>query len=602
MFVPHGRRRSTPALARLAVLVVTACASPRAATQVTVLVEAQPHVRGVATQLVVRVTGGHEGETFLDAGEPIVRDAPLAWPFDVTVTPAGADATRLFEVEATAYDAGHQLVSQARLRGGYVRGNARRVTLTLEDACVGISCPTGLACRDGRCVQIGPTDDDAGVRDGGGDAGPTRCGANAECDDDNVCNGFETCVAGACVPGARLDCDDHVACTSDSCDGRQCVHTPEASRCTRDVGGTCDPVNDCQYPSCTAANCVTTGCQTARCNGSVCERTFACGAGQSCCGSACVPMGCEDGLPCTTDYCGAAGSCQHDVHAGPCDDRDLCTGDGTCASDGSCTGGARMSCDDGNGCTTDTCDPARGCVSSANALPCSDDNPCTLNDSCGGSACVPGVMDLCDDGIACTRDMCDRTRGCAHAPDDTLCTGAGAHCSATAGCQVTGTCTSANCQPTPGTCETAACSTDLTMCIRASSCTTGQMCCGTQCVPEACSDGNVCTDDACMPASSTCSHTPSTRGCDDGDPCTTSDACSGTTCTGTPLSCDDLNQCTDDVCSGGTCSHSFNGGPCVPVSECAGDGICIGGYCRPGTLCPGATICCGGICELPASC
>ncbi len=46
------------------------------------------------------------------------------------------------------------------------------------------------------------------------------------------------------------------------------------------------------------------------------------------------------------------------------------------------------------------------------------------------SACPTG----CDDGIACTIDLCDST-GCVHTPVDALCTGTCMKCSATLGCQ-----------------------------------------------------------------------------------------------------------------------------------------------------------------------
>jgi hypothetical protein len=50
------------------------------------------------------------------------------------------------------------------------------------------------------------------------------CFNDAACDDNNVCNGIETCTAGTCVAGPPLDCDDGNACTSDTCDAtRGCV-------------------------------------------------------------------------------------------------------------------------------------------------------------------------------------------------------------------------------------------------------------------------------------------------------------------------------------------------------------------------------------------
>lgn len=39
----------------------------------------------------------------------------------------------------------------------------------------------------------------------------------AACDDDDLCNGRERCVAGQCAPGTTLSCDDVDACTTDSC-------------------------------------------------------------------------------------------------------------------------------------------------------------------------------------------------------------------------------------------------------------------------------------------------------------------------------------------------------------------------------------------------
>ena len=47
------------------------------------------------------------------------------------------------------------------------------------------------------------------------------------CDDNDKCNGAETCdAADGCVAGQALDCDDEDACTTDSCDAAVgCQHT-----------------------------------------------------------------------------------------------------------------------------------------------------------------------------------------------------------------------------------------------------------------------------------------------------------------------------------------------------------------------------------------
>ena len=44
------------------------------------------------------------------------------------------------------------------------------------------------------------------------------CQVDNDCDDNDVCNGDETCGLNACTPGTSLDCDDGDECTADSCD------------------------------------------------------------------------------------------------------------------------------------------------------------------------------------------------------------------------------------------------------------------------------------------------------------------------------------------------------------------------------------------------
>jgi hypothetical protein len=61
---------------------------------------------------------------------------------------------------------------------------------------------------------------------------------------------------------------------------------------------------------------------------------------------------------------------------------------------------------------------------------------------------------------------------------------------------------------------------------------------------------NLCTDEACV--SSVCSYTNNTLPCDDADPCTTVDTCSGGLCVGGgPLPDGDTDGFYDDACTGG---------------------------------------------------
>ena len=68
-----------------------------------------------------------------------------------------------------------------------------------------------LSCGDDSGMEA-----DAGF-DGGFDGGMV-CSDDAECDDGLFCNGAETCVEGACVPGTSVECADAIECTVDLCD------------------------------------------------------------------------------------------------------------------------------------------------------------------------------------------------------------------------------------------------------------------------------------------------------------------------------------------------------------------------------------------------
>ncbi|MCB9519266.1 MAG: putative metal-binding motif-containing protein, partial [Myxococcales bacterium] len=94
------------------------------------------------------------------------------------------------------------------------------------------------------------------------DATTPVCTTDVDCADGLFCNGAETCVAGACQPGAAPDCDDGVACTLDSCseDDGECVNAPPdsdgdgvADATCRDADGLalgidCDDADPNRYP------------------------------------------------------------------------------------------------------------------------------------------------------------------------------------------------------------------------------------------------------------------------------------------------------------------------------------------------------------------
>ncbi|MDD1738253.1 MAG: hypothetical protein LUQ02_01580, partial [Methanothrix sp.] len=88
-------------------------------------------------------------------------------------------------------------------------------------------------------------------------------------------------------------------------------------------------------------------------------------------------------------------------------------------------------------------------------------------------------------------------------------------------------------------------------------------CASAQCVD--CEDNDPCTDDRCDPATGKCVYVNNAAPCDDGNACTTGDACGDGLCQGgAQRSCDDGNACTDDSCdpATGECVYVNNAAPC----------------------------------------
>lgn len=134
--------------------------------------------------------------------------------------------------------------------------------------------------------------------------------------------------------------------------------------------------------------------------------------------------------------------------------------------------------------------------------------------------------------------------------------------------------------------------------------------CAASTAPLACDDGDPCTNDSCNSAAG-CAHAdvacPAACGpgddglrCSDGTACTVGDTCSGGTCLGTPLACDDADPCTVDTCdpqlgctyseepdapaclSTAQCVSAADHTPCVGDADpCTIDG-CLEGACRVG--------------------
>ncbi len=208
-----------------------------------------------------------------------------------------------------------------------------------------------------------------------------------------------------------------------------------------------------------------------------------------------------------------------------CDDEDFCTVDDACI-DGVCQGEANTCglSPSPMGCQTVTCDPFTESCSLASVV---DGMACMQSDPCQVGTCQAG--------------------SCAAAPKD---------CSATplpnedcyvAGCDaLTGECTALPSSGTP-------CTIPDDLCALNTTCQDGVCGGGTS---KDCSDlDDVCTVGVCVPETGDCSAEPAPDGtaCDDGDPCTSPDSCSGGSCGpgAEVLTCSDGDQCCPEDCDKG---------------------------------------------------
>lgn len=231
-----------------------------------------------------------------------------------------------------------------------------------------------------------------------------------------------------------------------------------------------------------------------------------------------------------------------------------------------------------------------------------------------------GFKGRCLEGLCCPgcvvrgklgTSTCARGEGA----DAAQCGASGEYCS---NCKsnscLTGVCSSKSCEPvkegeacngTPGACHDGSCCAGcidgngacvagnaVDACgmsdgklLKCESCGNGDVCDGVETcsdgtckggTPLKCDDGNSCTKDSCGPGG--CVNEPLTGDdCSDGDPCTTGDKCGsdGKCQQGTPIKCDDGNNCTDDACEGGSCVSKPK--PNTPVTTCDDGNSCTSG-------------------------
>ncbi len=352
--------------------------------------------------------------------------------------------------------------------------------------------------------------------------------------------------------------------------------------------GTCDDGKPCTTDFCAAA----ADCTHTTLDGNACDDGSACTANDVCVQDACVGVGkiCV-GSACVAVLCDPAdGACESTFKsdAAPCDDGNACTIGDACLA-GNCSGGSVV-CDDGNPCTNDSCTPQGGCVHDSNASLCNDNNACTQFDQCAGGTCTGKVLaGGCDDGNVCTDDACDAAAGCVHLPNTGTCTDGNA-------CTLTDSCQNGQCTPGINEC---ACSQDADCKAKEDgNLCNGTLYCDTSAVPFQCQvkaasiitcapSNNPCVVTACAPVTGSCLQTAVANGvsCDaDGSVCTVGDACVSGMCTAGPMTvCDDGNICTDDLCDSQIgCTKPPNSALCSDGNACTLGDQCQGGACISG--------------------
>lgn len=359
----------------------------------------------------------------------------------------------------------------------------------------------------------------------GGDTGPVGTDTSQPGDDTSSPGSDVMATVDTC--DVDTDCDDGVSCTVDRCvdasHGRACEWTVAAGACL--INAVCRTAGD--TVGCLTCDPAAPTVWTPLADGTACDDGQLCSVDPVCAAGVCggQPKACDDGDACTMDFCDPeTGECQNLAAGAGCDDGDACTEDDQCdANTGACVGSA-VSCDDGNPCTDDACDPTDGCTAEPNSAACSlDDDACTAEQCVDGACTSVGATD-CDDENSCTLDTCDVDFGCYSVPFNSPC------------------------------------------CVGDSS---------------LCDDGNPCTDDLCDDLTGGCTWADNTASCDDGEVCTTGDACAAGECSGGPLSCDDANPCTDDVCEPGVgCVSTPNStGACDDGLDCSTEDTCVAGAC-----------------------
>lgn len=312
-------------------------------------------------------------------------------------------------------------------------------------------------------------------------------------------------------------------------------------------------------------------------------------------GQICTDGACGSGVPVDTDGDGGevplTVECQMDYHCDPgyvclgniCIPDDLPNPDGDAPPDGDdpdgdniVDGDKTVDGDEGDGDEAITDGDMEGIVCKDH-LDCDDGLYCTGNEICGENLRCEYGTPPCNDGVACTEDLCDEaSKSCTFEADHPA-------------CDDEDTCNGSEyCDPAVG-CK----SRDPLDCDDGIPCTADDCQAETGCVHEAddlqCDDEVACTVNTCDPNVG-CVFSPDNSNCDDGLNCT-SETCNlteGCIIAPSDLACDDGFSCTVDRCLLAVgCENSADNGQCDAEDYCNPDapGVDPGSGCAPRPQC-----------------
>ena len=346
-----------PLLLALLGLSLPHCGDAPDATEIVVLVEADPMILDRADRFEVLVQGREPGGMFTTAEtlRPMRRELPLQF----SITPAGGDLDRQWRVQGTALGPMGGLVTQA-WSGRYLEGESRVVRIYLAGRCEPVRCPARETCAPSGACLPEQVDSSMLPEYQGGAVPPSMvevpvaCEGPGDCPDDGMfCNGGRECgPAGACVStappcGPDSFCDETIrtcrgncgrdadgdgfvdaadGCGGDDCNDEQEAINPDATEIGNDeLDNDCDgELDECtgmdaveESAAVCADGCDNDGNGLADCDDPACDgfgpcRACGCGVGQSCLTRPGYQIDGECGEPCTV---GDPGGCSADAES-----------------------------------------------------------------------------------------------------------------------------------------------------------------------------------------------------------------------------------------------------------------------------------------------